>query len=145
MKESASAALTYIRSNAHSLGVDEDIFSQIDLHVHVPDGATPKDGPSAGVAMVSSLISVISDRTVRQDVAMTGEITLRGDVLPVGGIAEKVLAALRAGIHELVLPVLNENDVLEIPEEVREGVLFHYPHTIEEALGFVLEKETDNT
>uniref|UniRef100_UPI004055C900 endopeptidase La n=1 Tax=Candidatus Electrothrix sp. TaxID=2170559 RepID=UPI004055C900 len=143
MKESASAALTYIRSNADALGVDEDTFSQVDLHVHVPDGATPKDGPSAGVAMVSSLISVISDRTVRQDVAMTGEITLRGDVLPVGGIAEKVLAALRAGIHELVLPVLNEKDVLEIPEEVREGVTFHYPHTIEEALEFVLEKETD--
>ncbi|MCW5214590.1 endopeptidase La, partial [Desulfobulbus sp. US5] len=144
MKESASAALTYIRSNADALGVDEDVFSQVDLHVHVPDGATPKDGPSAGVAMVSSLISVISDRTVRQDVAMTGEITLRGDVLPVGGIAEKVLAALRAGINELVLPVLNEKDVLEIPEEVREGVIFHYPHTIEEALEFVLEKETDN-
>ena len=144
MKESASAALTYIRSNAEALGVDEEIFSQIDLHVHVPDGATPKDGPSAGVAMVSSLISVISDRTVRQDVAMTGEITLRGDVLPVGGIAEKVLAALRAGIHELVLPVLNEKDVLEIPEEVREGVTFHYPHTIEEALEFVLEKKMDN-
>ncbi|MCI5210459.1 MAG: endopeptidase La, partial [Candidatus Electrothrix sp. ATG2] len=143
MKESASAALTYIRSNAEALGVDEDVFSQIDLHVHVPDGATPKDGPSAGVAMVSSLISVISDRTVRQDVAMTGAITLRGDVLPVGGISEKVLAALRAGITELVLPVLNEKDVLEIPEEVREGVTFHYPHTIEEALEFVLEKETD--
>jgi ATP-dependent Lon protease len=143
MKESATAALTYIRSNAATLNIDEDIFSQLDLHVHVPDGATPKDGPSAGVAMVSSLISVISDQTVRQDVAMTGEITLRGDVLPVGGIGEKVLAALRAGIRELVLPVLNEKDVLEIPEEVREGVVFHYPHTIEEALEFVLERKAD--
>ncbi len=143
MKESATAALTFIRSNAAVLGVDENVFSTIDLHVHVPEGATPKDGPSAGVAMVSSLISVISDRVVRQDVAMTGEITLRGDVLPVGGIGEKVLAALRAGIRELVLPVLNEKDVLEIPEEVREGVIFHYPHTIEEALEFVLEPKTD--
>ncbi len=139
MKESATAALTYIRSHAAEMDIDEDIFSQIDLHVHVPEGATPKDGPSAGVAMVSSLVSVISGRTVRQDVAMTGEITLRGDVLPVGGIGEKVLAALRAGIHELVLPVLNEKDVLEIPEDVREGVVFHYPHTIEEALEYVLE------
>jgi ATP-dependent Lon protease len=139
MKESATAALTYIRSHADELGIDEDIFSSIDLHVHVPEGATPKDGPSAGVAMVSSLVSVISGRIVRRDVAMTGEITLRGDVLPVGGIGEKVLAALRAGIRELVLPVLNEKDVLEIPEDVREGVVFHYPHTIEEALEFVLE------
>ncbi len=139
MKESATAALTYIRSHAKELEIDEDIFSKIDLHVHVPEGATPKDGPSAGVAMVSSLVSVISGKTVRQDVAMTGEITLRGDVLPVGGINEKVLAAVRAGIRELVLPVLNEKDVLEIPEEVREGVVFHYPHTIEEALEFVLQ------
>jgi ATP-dependent Lon protease len=93
--------------------------------------------------MVSSLISVISGRAVRPDVAMTGEITLRGDVLPVGGIGEKVLAALRAGIRELVLPVLNEKDVLEIPEDIREGVVFHYPHTIEEALEYVLEPKAD--
>ncbi len=143
MKESATAALTYIRSHASDLCIDEDIFSTIDLHVHVPEGATPKDGPSAGVAMVSSLVSVISNRTVRQDVAMTGEITLRGDVLPVGGIGEKVLAAMRAGIRELVLPVLNEKDVLEIPEDVRESMVFHYPHTIEEALGYVLEEKVD--
>jgi ATP-dependent Lon protease len=144
MKESATAALTYIRSHAAELSIDENMFSGIDLHVHVPEGATPKDGPSAGVAMVSSLVSVISNRTVRQDVAMTGEITLRGDVLPVGGIGEKVLAALRAGIRELVLPVLNEKDVLEIPEDVRQGVVFHYPHTIEEALEYVLEKKAEN-
>ena len=144
MKESATAALTYIRSHAAELGIDENMFSGIDLHVHVPEGATPKDGPSAGVAMVSSLVSVISDRTVRQDVAMTGEITLRGDVLPVGGIGEKVLGALRAGIRELVLPVLNEKDVLEIPEDVRQGVVFHYPHTIEEALEYVFEKKADS-
>ncbi len=141
MKESATAALTYIRSHADELDIDEDIFSSIDLHVHVPEGAIPKDGPSAGVAMVSSLVSVITGRSVRPDVAMTGEITLRGDVLPVGGIAEKVLAALRSGIRELILPVLNEKDVLEIPKDVREGVVFHYPHTIQEALEYVLEKK----
>jgi ATP-dependent Lon protease len=144
MKESAAAALTYIRSHAEELGVDEEIFSQIDLHVHVPEGAIPKDGPSAGVAMVSSLVSVITGRTVRQDVAMTGEVTLRGDVLPVGGIAEKVLAALRAGIREIALPVLNKKDVKEIPEDVREGVVFHYPHTISELLTVVLDEAGEN-
>ncbi len=141
MKESATAALTYIKSNALELDIDEDIFAGMDLHVHVPEGAIPKDGPSAGVSMVSSLVSVITGRSVRQDVAMTGEITLRGDVLPVGGIGEKVLAALRAGINELILPVINEKDVLEIPEDVREGVIFHYTHTIREVLDIALEKK----
>jgi ATP-dependent Lon protease len=138
MRESATAALTYIKSHAKDLGVDEDIFAGIDLHVHVPEGAIPKDGPSAGIAMVSSLVSVILGCPVRQDVAMTGEITLRGDVLPVGGINEKVLAALRAGIRELILPVLNEKDVLEIPEDIRKGVIFHYPHTIREVLAIAI-------
>ncbi|MBW6520239.1 MAG: endopeptidase La [Desulfoarculaceae bacterium] len=140
MKESATAALSYIRSHAKELGIDEKIFSRIDIHVHVPAGAIPKDGPSAGVAMVASLVSVITGRLVRPEVAMTGEITLRGDVLPVGGIGEKVLGALRAGIREIVLPLLNEKDVLEIPEDIREGVVFHYPQTIEEALDIFLEK-----
>ena len=145
MKESATAALTYIKSHAKDLGIDEDIFAGIDLHVHVPEGAIPKDGPSAGVAMVSSLVSVILGCPVRQDVAMTGEITLRGDVLPVGGIGEKVLAALRAGIRELILPVLNEKDVLEIPEDIRKGVIFHYPHTIREVLAIAIAKsEAEN-
>lgn len=144
MKESANAALTYIRSHADELNIKEDIFEKIDLHVHVPEGAVPKDGPSAGVAMVSSLVSVITGKTVRPDVAMTGEITLRGDVLPVGGIGEKVLAALRADIRELVLPVLNEKDVLEIPPDVREGVVFHYVNTISEVLAITLQKEGTN-
>jgi ATP-dependent Lon protease len=142
MKESATAAHSYIRSHAQELGIDEKIFSKIDIHVHVPEGAIPKDGPSAGVAMVASLVSVITGRSVRPDVAMTGEITLRGDVLPVGGIGEKVLGALRAGIRELVLPALNEKDVLEIPEDIRAGVVFHYPQTIEEALAIFLEKKS---
>ena len=144
MKESATAALTYIRSHAEELDIAEERFAKIDLHVHVPEGAIPKDGPSAGVSMVSSLVSVITGNPVRQDVAMTGEITLRGDVLPVGGIGEKVLAALRAGIKELILPVLNEKDVLEIPEDIREGVIFHYPHTISEVLAIALQKKADS-
>jgi len=144
MKESATAALTYIRSHANELNIEEDIFADIDLHVHVPEGAIPKDGPSAGVSMVSSLVSVITGKTVRQDVAMTGEITLRGDVLPVGGIGEKVLAALRADINELVLPALNEKDVMEIPDDVREGVIFHYVNTISDVLAITLEKEVVN-
>lgn len=138
MRESATAALTYIKSHTQDLKLDPATFAEIDLHVHVPEGAIPKDGPSAGVAMVSSLYSVLSGKPVRQDVAMTGEITLRGDILPVGGISEKVLAALRADINELVLPPLNEKDVLEIPEEIRKGVIFHYPHTIEEALTILM-------
>ncbi len=141
MKESATAALTYIKSHAADLEIDEEKFAEIDLHVHIPEGAIPKDGPSAGVAMVSSLVSVVTGRAVRSDVAMTGEITLRGDVLPVGGIGEKVLAALRADIRELILPVLNEKDVNEIPEDVREGVQFHYVHTISEALDIALEEK----
>ncbi|MCL1980150.1 MAG: endopeptidase La [Proteobacteria bacterium] len=140
MRESATAALTYIKAHAQDLGMDEELFAGIDLHVHVPEGAIPKDGPSAGVAMVSSLVSVLQGRPVRREVAMTGEITLRGDVLPVGGIGEKVLAALRAGIKELILPVLNEKDVLEIPEDIRRGVVFHYPHTIREVLEIAMEK-----
>jgi ATP-dependent Lon protease len=141
MKESATAALTYIRSHAKELGVDEGIFAKIDLHIHVPEGAIPKDGPSAGVAMVTALTSLLTGRTVSKDMAMTGEITLRGDVLPVGGIKEKVLAAVRAGITEIVLPALNEKDVVEIPDNVKEGIRFHLVQDIKEALGLLLAKE----
>ena len=141
MKESATAALTYIRSHAKELGVDEAIFAKIDLHIHVPEGAIPKDGPSAGVAMVTALTSLLTGRTVSKDMAMTGEITLRGDVLPVGGIKEKVLAAVRAGITEIVLPALNEKDVVEIPDNVKEGIRFHLVQDIKEALGLLLAKE----
>ncbi len=141
MKESATAALTYIRSHAKELGVDEAIFAKIDLHIHVPEGAIPKDGPSAGVAMVTALTSLLTGRMVSKDMAMTGEITLRGDVLPVGGIKEKVLAAVRAGIKEIVLPALNEKDVVEIPDNVKEDIRFHLVQDIKEALGLLLAKE----
>ena len=141
MKESASAALTYIRSNASKLKIDEKIFSKTDIHVHVPEGAIPKDGPSAGVAIVVSLISLLTTRPVRKDIAMTGEITLRGDVLPVGGIKEKVLAAIQSGIQEIILPYLNEKDVVEIPDNVKEGITFHFVQGIEEALALALTKK----
>jgi ATP-dependent Lon protease len=141
MKESASAALTYIRSNAAKMQIDEQIFSQTDLHVHIPEGAIPKDGPSAGVALVVSLVSLLTGRSVRRDIAMTGEITLRGDVLPVGGIKEKVLAAIQAGIKEIILPYLNEKDVVEIPDNVKEGITFHLVQGIDEALGFALTEK----
>lgn len=134
MKESATAALTYIRSHSEALSVDDEIFSTADIHVHVPEGGTPKDGPSAGVAMVVALTSLLTGRTVRKDIAMTGEITLRGDVLPVGGIKEKVLAAVRADIKELILPARNEKDVQEIPKNAKKGVKFNFVQEISDAL-----------
>lgn len=141
MKESATAALTYIRSHAKELKIDDELFASLDLHVHVPEGGTPKDGPSAGVAMVTALASLLSDKTVRKDVAMTGEITLRGDVLPVGGVKEKVLAAVRADIKEIILPFRNQKDVNDIPLRSRQGVVFHFVHDIGEALSHVFENE----
>ncbi len=140
MKESASAALTYIRSHAEQLGINEDDFAAVDIHIHVPEGAIPKDGPSAGVAMVTALTSLLTSKTVRKDVAMTGEITLRGDVLPVGGIKEKVLAAVRSGLQEVVLPHRNEKDVVEIPDNVKKDLIFHLVKDIQEVLGLLLEK-----
>jgi ATP-dependent Lon protease len=134
MKESARAALTYARSHAAGLGIREEVFGERDLHIHVPAGAIPKDGPSAGVTMATALVSVLSGRPVRNDIAMTGEITLRGDVLPIGGVKEKVLGAVRAGITKIVLPKKNEADLEDLPEEVRK-TLEVYPV---ESLGQVL-------
>jgi len=138
MKESATAALSYIRSRARELDIDEDFFDHHDIHIHVPAGATPKDGPSAGVAILSALVSVVKNRPVRDDIAMTGEITLRGDVLPVGGIKEKVLAARRAGIETVVLPQLNQKDLEEVPETLRKGLTFKWVNRMEEVIDFAL-------
>jgi ATP-dependent Lon protease len=138
MKESAAAALTYIRSKAKELNIDDEIFGRTDIHVHIPEGAIPKDGPSAGVAMVVSLCSLLTGRSVRKDLAMTGEITLRGDVLPVGGIKEKVLAAARADLTAVILPAINEKDVVEIPDHVKAGLSFHYVNNIREAFELAL-------
>ncbi|NPA48753.1 MAG: endopeptidase La, partial [Thermodesulfobacteria bacterium] len=137
MRESAEAALSYVRSRSKDLGIDEDIFQKIDIHVHVPSGAVPKDGPSAGIAILSALVSLLTERTVRPEVAMTGEITLRGAVLPVGGIKEKVLAAKRAGLKEVILPKLNQKDLLDVPKEAREKLKFHFVSRVEEALPIV--------
>jgi len=124
MKESAHAAVTYARSRATLLGLQADFHQKIDLHIHIPEGATPKDGPSAGITMATALISALTGVPTRPDLAMTGEITLRGRVLPVGGIKEKAVAALRNGVRTMVLPLANEPDLERLPEEVREGLDF---------------------
>ena len=126
MKESATAALSFIKANASKIKIDEDYFSVHDLHIHIPAGAIPKDGPSAGVTMLTAMVSLITDRIVKKDLAMTGEITLRGDVLPVGGIKEKVLAAHRAGIKTLILPKWNKKDMEDIPENVQKDIKFYF-------------------
>ena len=139
MKESATAALTYIRAHAAELGIAEESFDQSDIHVHVPAGGIPKDGPSAGVALVVALASLMSNREIRRDVAMTGEITLRGDILPVGGIKEKVLAARRAGIREVLIPQHNAKDLIDIAPHLRENVVFREMQVISEALEATLQ------
>jgi ATP-dependent Lon protease len=134
MRESAQAALSYVRSRAASFGVDANFFATSDLHLHVPAGAIPKDGPSAGVTLATALVSLLSGRPCRPFTAMTGEITLRGKVLPVGGIKEKVLAARRAGIKTIILPADNQKDLLEIPKETRDSLEFRYARTVDEVL-----------
>jgi ATP-dependent Lon protease len=134
MKESAQAALSYVRSRAGSLGIDEGVFEESDLHIHVPEGAIPKDGPSAGVTMTTALVSLLTGRPVRSDVAMTGEITLRGRVLPIGGVKEKVLAAHRAGLKTVILPRRNTNDLDELPQALREEMTFIGVEQIDEVL-----------
>ena len=141
MKESVQAALTLVKSRASSLGIDEAAFEKADVHVHVPAGAIPKDGPSAGVAMFTALASLFSDRAVRSDTAMTGEISLRGLVLPVGGIKEKVLAAMRAGIRRVLLPERNRKDLEEVPAEAKEKIEFVFLRDVDEAVRAVLETE----
>ena len=139
MKESAQAALTYVRSKSKELGVEEDFFQKTDIHIHVPAGAIPKDGPSAGVTMFVALTSLLTNKPVRNDVAMTGEITLRGLVLPVGGIKEKVLAAMRAGIRTVILPKKNEKDLEEIPERIRNEIHFLFIQRMDEAISLALK------
>jgi ATP-dependent Lon protease len=141
MKESANAALSYVRAHAADLGIDGEFFGRTDIHLHVPAGAIPKDGPSAGVAMLVSLASLVIGRQARKEVAMTGEITLRGDVLPVGGIKEKVLAARRAGVKEVILPQTNEKDLVDVPPPVREKLQFHLVRAMPEALELALERQ----
>src|SRR3712207_3551062 len=122
MQESVSAAMSYVRSRATNFGLKPTLFEKRDIHVHVPEGATPKDGPSAGIAMATSIVSVLTGIPVRKDVAMTGEITLRGRVLPIGGLKEKLLAALRAGVSTVFIPKENEKDLAEIPDNAKKGL-----------------------
>lgn len=140
MKESATAALSFIRANALSLGIEEDYFESHDIHIHVPAGAIPKDGPSAGVTMLTALASLLTNKSVKKDLAMTGEITLRGQVLPVGGVKEKVLAAHRAGIKTLILPKFNAKDLEDIPKKVQKDIEFHFVDKMRDVLKLAIEK-----
>ena len=145
MKESAVIALEYVKAHIDLLGIDYRIFSNWNIHIHVPEGATPKDGPSAGITIATSIASALTQRKVRKNTAMTGEITLRGKVLPVGGIKEKILAAKRAGITDIVMCQANEKDIEEIPEEYRKGVTFHYVENVADVWQFALtDEKVDN-
>jgi len=145
MQESARAALSYVRANSEKLGLPRDFFETTDIHLHVPAGAQPKDGPSAGVTIVTALVSLISGRSIKADVGMTGEITLRGQVLPVGGVKEKMLAAHRAGLKTVILPSKNEADLEELPDEVRSDLDFHLVDMMEDVLAVALEPPQPNT
>jgi ATP-dependent Lon protease len=143
MRESMQAALSLVRSRVKELGISPDSFKDVDIHLHVPSGAVPKDGPSAGVAMFTAIASLFSDTPVRSDVAMTGEITLRGLVLPIGGLKEKTLAALRAGIEEVIIPKLNEKDTIDLPEEVKKKLKFTLAENVDDVLKSALEREEE--
>jgi ATP-dependent Lon protease len=140
MKESATAALSFIRANAETIGISKNFFEDMDLHIHVPSGAIPKDGPSAGVTILTALVSLLTNRTVKKDLAMTGEITLRGMVLPVGGVKEKVLAAHRAGIKTIILPQWNKKDLVDIPQKVQRDIEFHFVDEMLDVLKIAIEK-----
>jgi ATP-dependent Lon protease len=141
MKESATIAMEYIKSNAETYGIDPTVFDKYNVHIHVPEGATPKDGPSAGITMLTSLVSLFTQRKVKKSLAMTGEITLRGKVLPVGGIKEKILAAKRARIKEIILCADNKKDIEEIKEEYLKGLTFHYVTDMSEVIDIAITKQ----
>jgi ATP-dependent Lon protease len=142
MQESARAALSYVRSRVDDLGLKADFFENSDIHLHVPAGAQPKDGPSAGVTMVTALVSMASRKPILPDVGMTGEVTLRGQVMPVGGVKEKVLAAHRSGLKTVILPKRNEADLEDLPEEVLRDIDFKFVESVDEVLKLSLENVT---
>jgi ATP-dependent Lon protease len=139
MKESAHAALSYVRTNAEKYGISRDFLEKSDIHIHIPAGAMPKDGPSAGITMLTALVSLLTGIRVRHDVAMTGEISLRGRVLPIGGLKEKTLAAHRAGIKRVIVPERNKADLEEVPKEVRDELEFVFVRQLDEVLEAALE------
>jgi len=141
MKESATIALEYIKSNASELQINVDKLSNYNLHIHVPEGATPKDGPSAGISMLTSLVSLLTQKKVKNKLAMTGEITLRGKVLPVGGIKEKILAAKRAKIKEIILSIENKKNILDIDNSYLKGLKFHYVSSMNEVIDIAITKQ----
>jgi ATP-dependent Lon protease len=141
MKESAQAALSYVRANVDRFGIPRNFFEENDLHIHVPAGAMPKDGPSAGVTLLTALVSLLTGIRVRHDVAMTGEITLRGRVLPIGGLKEKTLAAHRAGIKRVIVPERNRGDLDEVPEEVKRDLDFVFVGRMEQVIDAALEEK----
>jgi ATP-dependent Lon protease len=138
MSESAQIALSFVRANADELDVPKDAFDHRRFHLHVPSGAIPKDGPSAGITMTTALASLVTGRPVKPNVAMTGEVTLQGRVLPIGGLKQKVLAAHRAGITDVIMPFDNEPDIDDVPEAVREAINFHPVHNVREVLEIAL-------
>ncbi|HAX72904.1 MAG TPA: endopeptidase La, partial [Firmicutes bacterium] len=138
MKESGTAAISYVKANAQKYGIDPMLFKEHDLHIHVPEGAIPKDGPSAGVTMITALISALSGKPVKREVGMTGEITLRGRVLPIGGLKEKSIAAHRAGIKTVIMPKDNEKDIDDIPASVKNELTFIPVASVEEVLAHAL-------
>ena len=141
MQESIKAAKSYVRSKSLEYGIIPPIFEKRDFHIHVPEGATPKDGPSAGIAMVTSIVSSITDVPIRKDLAMTGEVTLTGQVLAIGGLKEKLLAAHRAGIKEVLLPKDNEKDLKDVPKKVKEDIKLTIVSNVDEVLKIALTKE----
>ena len=141
MKESAVIALQYVKAHAKQLGIADDLFDKYSLHIHVPEGAIPKDGPSAGITMATSIVSTFTQRKVRDRLAMTGEITLRGKVLPVGGIKEKILAAKRAGITDIILSADNRKDIDDISANFLTGLTFHYVNTVKEVFDIAITSE----
>jgi len=141
MKESATIAMEYIKANSENFDINPDVFSNYNVHIHVPEGATPKDGPSAGITMLTSLVSLFTQRKVKKSIAMTGEITLRGKVLPVGGIKEKILAAKRAKVKEIILCADNKKDIEEIKADYLKGLKFHFVSDMSEVLELALTQQ----
>ena len=141
MQESAQAAMSYIRSRAHQFGLPRDFYRNLDVHIHIPEGAIPKDGPSAGITLATTICSALTRIPVRGDVAMTGEITLRGKVLPIGGLKEKLMAAHRHGILEAIMPRENEKDLPDIPDAIKQTMKLNFVESMDEVLKIALERE----